>query len=117
MSAVTRFGFAKGHGDEWCVASPTDRTRMLCRRPLGHVPTPQPECPPPNLHEVCADVLARRGGVVAAPDDLGICPACWGDVPVWQGRVRPHGEWVVRDGGPVESERPCVGAGCPPEVG
>lgn len=74
----------------------------FCGRRLVTVLDPADPAAPPAA-QVCA--FCRRR--LPAPE----CPECGGPAVLVDRVVQPHGEWRMRPGGLVQSDRPCDGAG------
>lgn len=104
-------------GDEWCATNPRTTTTMLCGQKIGSVPEVQPDGVPEHLHAVCRALLVTEVGPVGQPRESGTCPSCGGDdVPVAGGVVQAHRQWVVTASGPAQTQKPCDGAGQPPDA-
>lgn len=114
------YGYAIKHPDEQCAIHPDTPTQTLCGREVAFLPAHDSTYTPSNLHGRCRELIF---GAVREPDpdrsavqvEYGICPACWGSAPVYDGLIQAHNEVVVRGGGQVASERCCSGEGARPE--
>ena len=119
---IVVFGFATKHPDEPCAISVDRPTRTLCGRQVESLPGVQAfgrgDGIPRNLHPVCAQWMGALGAQVQFDDVVyAVCPLCQGDVPLVDGLVSAHGEWVVTRHGLRMSTQPCLGEGELPEVG
>jgi hypothetical protein len=114
MTLPSEFEYAWPAGEDqvWCIHKIGVVGRVLCGRRLGVVPRIQPSAPS-RVHRECLDVMYRLPGrgVGSVQAEYGTCPWCEGDVPLVEGRLKPHGEWRVGRLGPVVSSVPCAGGG------
>lgn len=103
-------------GDEWCATNPRTDTTMLCGRKISSVPEVQPDGKPAHLCPTCRALLVTEAGPVGRPQESGVYPSCGGDAPVAGGVVQAHRRWVVTLAGTVQTQKPCDGAGQPPDA-
>ncbi len=101
----------RGDGNVYCIRV-EGVGATLCGRRIDHAPVLQPANP--AACRECVAVLPSRP-TIRRVKEYGACPVCGGDVPVADGIVQRHPEWVVGRGGPTVGRAACTGEGQEPE--